>query len=226
MKLKERSYSTKNIRPKPLIYSEDDGSLIVIANAWGQQQHAQGVIDEVVKYVNAAKSDIEVTSPFEFMTCLTDEVNYVRTGILIANDFLYRGENRNQYFSGVEILALFKRGSQVAWAQVGSPNLYIQRKGSSLQPLSVNHDLSCEMNSQDETLPPLPGQMIGLESTCNIHCGHTLISEGDQLILLSSTVASKSLWAKDVYPQNLTDMTKMMIQGGPEHPFWLGIVDI
>jgi hypothetical protein len=226
MNLQERSYSTKIIRPKPLVYSEDDGSLIVIANAWGQQEHAQGVIDEVVKYVNAAKSDVEATSPFEFLTCLSDEVNYLRTGILIANDFLYRGENRTQYFSGVEILAIFKRGSQIAWAQVGNPSLYIQRQGRSLQPLSVSHDLASEINLQNEILPPLPGQMIGLESTCNIQCGHTLTKEGDQLVLLSSTVASKALWAKDVYPQNLTDMTKMMIQGGHEIPFWLGIVNL
>jgi hypothetical protein len=112
MKLQERSYSTKIMRPKPLVHSEEDGSLVVIATSWGQPEHSQRAIEEVVKYVNAAKADVEVTSPFEFLTCLTDEVNYVRTGLLIANDALYRGENKNQYFSGVEILVLFRRGSQ------------------------------------------------------------------------------------------------------------------
>ena len=47
MKLQERSYSTKVLRPKPLIHTEEDGSLIVVATSWGQPEHAQRALDEV-----------------------------------------------------------------------------------------------------------------------------------------------------------------------------------
>ncbi|WP_374077395.1 hypothetical protein [Bdellovibrio bacteriovorus] len=226
MKLQERSYSTKIMRPKPLIHQEDDGSLIVIATSWGQPEHAQRALDEVVKYVSAAKSDVEVTSPFEFLTCLSDEVNYVRTGILIANDILYRGENKMEYFSGVELLALFKRGPQVAWAHVGSPSLFIQRKNRSLQPLSIGLDLSAEMHGSESTLPPLPAQLLGLDPTCYIQCGHTHVNEDDQLVLLASTSIASSLWQKDSREAELSSITTKMIQESPEAPFWLGLVQL
>ncbi|KYG67665.1 hypothetical protein [Bdellovibrio bacteriovorus] len=226
MKLQERSYSTKILRPKPLVHQEDDGSLIIVATSWGQPEHAQRALDEVVKYVSAAKSDVEVTSPFEFLSCLTDEVNYVRTGILIANDILYRGENKMEYFSGVEILALFRRGTQLAWAQVGCPSLFIQRKNKSLQPLSIGLDLSSERLDDGDSLPPLPAQLLGLEPTCSIQCGHTSVNDGDRLILLASTTIATSLWVSQSEPAELGSVTTKMIQENPEAPFWLGLIKV
>lgn len=226
MKLQERSYSTKLIRPKPLIHQEDDGSLIVLATVWGQAEHGQRVIDEVVKYVNAAKADVEVTSPFEFLSCLTDEANYVRTALHIANDILYRGENRKEYLSGVEIMALLCRDNQIAWAHVGCPSLFIQRRDGRLQPLSMGLDLSTELKQQDEVLAPLPTQLLGLESTCHVRSGHTRINEGDQLVLLASSLIANSLLIRPLGEFALADITNRMIQEEPENPFWLGLVDI
>jgi len=226
MKLQERSYSTKIIRPKPLIHQEDDGSMIVVATSWGQPEHAQRAMDEVVKYVSAAKSDVEVTSPFEFLTCLSDEVNYVRTALLIANDILYRGENKTEYFSGVEVMALFRRGTQVAWAHVGCPSVFIQRKNQSLQPLSIGLDLSAELKAEEGVLPPLPSQLLGLDPTCYVHCGHTHIREGDQLVLLASSSIAPSLWTKTTQDVDLASITTRMIQDAPEAPFWLGLVGL
>lgn len=226
MILQERSYSTKILRPKPMIHREDDGSLIVIATSWGQPEHAQRAMDEVVKYVSAAKSDVEVTSPFEFLTCLSDEVNYVRIATLIANDILYRGENKVEYFSGVELVALFKRGPQLAWAHVGCPSLFIQRKNQALQPLSIGLDLSTEIQVGDVVNPPLPAQLLGLDPTCNIQCGHTHVNDGDQLVLLASTAVAPSLWTKSSQSQDLGSITKGMIQDSPEAPFWLGLVNL
>ncbi|MGE5085500.1 MAG: hypothetical protein ACM3MG_04315 [Bacillota bacterium] len=226
MKIQERSYSTKIMRPKPLIHSEEDGSLVVIATSWGQPEHAQRATEEVVKYVNAAKADVEVTSPFEFLTCTTDEVNYVRTGLLIANDALYRGENKSQYFSGIEILVVFKRGSQIAWAQVGCPSLLIRRQHQSLQPLSMGLDLAAEMKSSEFDLPPLPGQLLGLDRTCNIQSGHTLAQEGDQLVLLASATVATSLWGLPPDQVDLNHVANRMIQDSPETPFWLGLVAV
>lgn len=224
MKLQERSYSTKILRPKPLIHTEEDGSLIALATSWGQPEHAQRVLDEVVKYINAAKSDVEVTSHFEVLTCLTDEVNYVRTGVLIANDILYRGENKTEYFSGVEILVLLKRGTQIAWAQVGCPSLFVQREYQNLHPLSVGRDLSCELMNSKEIQPPLPAQLLGLDPTCYVQCGHTHVNTGDQLILLASSSIATSLWGKQSQEMDMESITRNMIQENPESPFWLGLV--
>lgn len=224
MKLQERSYSTKIIRPRPFIHQEEDGSLVVIATSWGQPEHGQRVLDEIVKYINAAKSDVEVTSPFEFLTCLTDEVNYLRISILIANDLLYRSENKREYFSGVEVLALLKRGQQLSWAQVGSPSLLIKRKGESLQPLSVGLDIASELQGGGTPLPPLPAQLLGLDPTCNIQCGHTRIGEEDQCVLYAGSSIAPGLWNSDGSLLDLSTVTNKLIQENPESPFWLGLI--
>lgn len=224
MRLKERSYSTKVLRPKPQIHLDEEGGLVVITTSWGQPEHANRVLEEVVKYVSAAKADVEVTSPYEFLTCLTDEVNYVRTAVLIANEMLYRGENRNEYFSGVEVLVLFQRGTQLAWAQVGCPSIFIQRKNQNLQPLAVGLDLASEMR-HDGMLPPLPAQLLGLDPTCNIGCGHTSVTPGDQLILLASSSVASSLWLKTSDSTDIAEITGKMLQEDPDSPFWLGLVE-
>lgn len=225
MKLQERSYSSKTLRPKPAIYQEDDGSLIVIATSWGQTEHANRALEEIVKYVNAARSDVEVTSPFEFLTSLSDEVNYLRIALHIANDLLYRGQNRVEYLAGVEVVALLNRGSQIAWAQVGSPNLLIQRKNQSLQPLSVSLDLSSEMSTEGEMLPPLPSHLLGLDPTCHVQCGHSRVESGDQLVLMASSTIAPSLWAQDA-KTDFGTITQRMIQEAPNAPFWMGLIQV
>lgn len=226
MKLVERSYSTKMLRPRPLIHSEDDGSLVVIATSWGQPEHGQRALDEVVKYVSAAKSDVEVTSPFEFLACVPDEVNYVRTALLLANDLLYRGENKMEYFSGIEILAMFRRGNMLAWAQVGNPSIFAQRTGKRLQPLQMGLDLSTEFNTQDKTLPPMPTELLGLEPSCNIQCGHSTVKAGEQVVLLSASSIANALLTREPGKFDLNIITQKMIQENPEAPFWLGLIDL
>lgn len=225
MKMAERSYSTKILRPKPFVHREEDGSLIVVATSWGQPEHAQRALDEVVKYVIAAKSDVEVTSPFEFLTCLTDEVNYVRIGMLIANEVLYRGENKLEYVSGVELVVLFRRGAQLAWAQVGCPSVFIQRQNKSLQPLAMGLDLSTEI-SEGDGLPPLPAQLLGLDPTCYVQCGHTHVTDEDQLVLLAGASVAPSLWSQSLATTDINSITKKMIQEDPEVPFWLGVIQL
>lgn len=225
MNLEERSYSTKSLRPRPFVHSEEDGSLLVIATSWGQPEHAQLVTEEVVKYVNAAKSDVEVTSPFEFMTCLTDEVNYLRIALLIANDILYRGENRSEYFSGVEVLVFFKRGNQLSWAQVGSPNVFLKRSERSLQPLSVVREMSEELFTNGPLMPPMPANLLGLDPTCYIQCGHTTIGSNDQVVLLAGPTVPKTLWNMDTTSKSLQKLSDKIIQEEPESPFWLGLLN-
>ncbi len=224
MKIEERSYNSKLIRPKPVVYSEND--LIVIATSWGQGNHAQKVVDEVSKYIDVAKADVEVTSPFEFLSCLPDEVNYLRTAIQIANEGLYRSENRGEYESGVELTVLYKKRSQIAWAQVGAPAIMLKRGSIPLQPLSAPIDLSMELSPDENFLSPLPSQLLGLEPTCDIKVGHFNSRPKDQVILLSCSRLPRALWSVKSSILTLPELTSCLVQGQEEQPFWLGIVDL
>ena len=225
MQITERSYNSKMIRPKPIIHVEGDGSLIIIATVWGYPEHGQRVIEEISKYMGAAKADVEVTSPFEFLSCLPDEVNYVRTATLIANDTLYRGENKSEYLSGVEILVVYRRGRQIAWAQVGAPALFVKKPNLPLQPLSSNLDLAVEL-SRDQILSPLPSQLMGLEPTCDIKVGHFYARDEDQLVVMASGQIGESLWKSENKEMTLPDWTRGLVQENPELPFWLGVISL
>jgi hypothetical protein len=225
MKLAERSYSAKNFRPRPVIYSEPDGSLLIVTTSWGESDQAHRVNEDIAKYVQAALADVEVTSPFQFLTCLSDEANYLRVAALITNEALYRSDNRTQYTTGIETLILLRRESKVAYAQIGSPHLLIQRTGQGIAPLSVNYESSFELSHSLDLLPPIPNQLLGTESSLNIRCGDFRVEESDQMILYAGSFWPESLW-KGSAVLDLNQITQKMVQKNPEAPFWLGIVSL
>ena len=224
MKLSERSYSTKSVRPRPTIYAEPDGSLLVITTSWGDTDLAGRVNEDIAKYVQAAVADVEVTSPFEFLTCLSDEANYLRVALLIANDSIYRGDNRGEYAGGVETLVLFQRDNKLAFAQVGSPNLLIQKRGMGLAPVSVSYEASHELSSSFETYPPLPQQLLGVDPTLNIRSGELRIDDEDRLLVYSGAFWPQSMWSATENGDDLHQVTQKIVQKSPDAPFWLGLV--
>ncbi len=226
MRIAERSYSTKNFRPRPEIYVEPDGSFIVVTTSWGSSEHAARLNEDVSKYIQAAKADVEVTSPFEFLTSLTNQANYLRIATLIANETFYRSENKVAYQAGLETLLLLRTGSQMAYAQVGSPHLLIQKSDKVMAPISVNFDSSFEMSGEDGMLmPPLPQTLVGTDTNLNIRVGDFHIRDSDRLILYAGGVWPESIWSSS-YSADLQQMTQKLVQKNPDAPFWLGIVEL
>lgn len=225
MKIQARSYSSKLFRPKPHVHLEDDGSLLVIATSWGQPEHAALVADEIVKYVTAARGDVEVTSPFEIVPALSREANHLRIGTLIANEILYRGENKAQYLSGVEVLAVGRQGTQLAWAQVGAPHLLLRRQGRPLVPLATSFDHSFELSLAGQHESPLPSRLLGVDPSCHISSGDLQVSENDLLVLLASSMVPPALWTVSG-PYDLQILTKHLVENDPDAPFWLALIDL
>lgn len=226
MRINERSYSTKNFRPRPEIYVEPDGSFIVVTTSWGAPEHAARLNEDVAKYIQAARADVEVTSPFEFLASLTNQANYLRIATLISNESFYRGDNKADYQAGLETLLLLKTGSQMAYAQVGSPHLLIQKSDRVMAPISVNYDASLEMSGEDGTLlSPLPQSLVGVDTSLNIRVGDFRVDESDRLILYAGGIWPESIWNSN-YAADLQQLTQKLVQKNPDAPFWLGIVDL
>lgn len=225
MKLHQRSYGGKIFRPKPHIY--EDESLLVILSTWGVGDQASRIVDEIVKYVSAATGDVEVTSPFEYVTSLSKEANYLRVATLLANDFVFRGENRSEYTSGYEVIILLKTDDQLTWAHVGGPHLLLKRAQRPLVPLVTQYDLSTELSKTIQLLPPLPSKLLGMDSSCQIVCGDTHIQTHDQLVLTSCSYLPPAFWVESQETSiNLEKATHWMTQADPETPFWIGTVDL
>jgi hypothetical protein len=224
VRLSERSYSTKSVRPRPTVYAEPDGSLLVITTSWGETELAHRVNEDIAKYVQAAMADVEVTSPFEFLTCFSDETNYLRVALLIANDSVYRGDNRGEYLGAIETLVILRRDNKIAYAQVGAPNLMIQKDGMGLAPIAVSYESSHELGNQFESLAPMPQSLLGVDPTVNIRCGDFRVEDNDRLIVYSGAFWPESLWAPTHTDEDLRHLTQKIVQQSPDSPFWLGLI--
>jgi hypothetical protein len=219
MILAERSYSTKSFRPRPTIHTEPDGSLLVVTTSWGEPGLAAQVNEDIAKYVQAAAADVEVTSPFEFMTSLGNEANYLRVATLICNESIYRRENRSEYVGGVELLALYRRGHKIAYVQVGVPHVLIQREGQGVVPLVIGAEVPHEN-------PPLPQHLLGIDASVNIRCGEFRVEETDRLILYAGAAWPETLWRPTKSNDDLDQVAQKIVQKNPEAPFWLGLLSL
>jgi hypothetical protein len=224
MGFEQRSYGGKVFRPTPEVHVEDDGSFGVIATPWGARPGAKKVIDTLTDFILSAKQDMEATSPFQKLACLSPLANSLRAGLMLANDLVYRDENKAEYISGVEVLVFSHSGGELAFAQVGYPHLFLARPGLPWIPLSIQIDMSGEMSRPPEILPPLPQNLIGLHNTTNMNLSSFKTQAGDRLIFLSHSVVSHPFFALKSEEANIDNITAMLSKYYPDTPFWLGIL--
>ncbi|MGE3680864.1 MAG: hypothetical protein AB7G93_03985 [Bdellovibrionales bacterium] len=225
MKFEERSYSGRLFRPMPEVHIEDDGSLGVIATPWGNRQAAKKVIEILRDYVLSARQDLEATSPFQILTCLSPLANSIRAAMMLSNDSLYREENRVEHSVGVEVLVFAHQLGELAFAQVGHPSLFLARSRLPWLPLAVQLDLATELSPPPEMLPPLPHNLIGVHTTTNMNISSVKTQPGDKLILLSHSVISASLFSMPGDQTGIDSISEVLSQAYPDLPFWLGLLD-
>jgi hypothetical protein len=227
MKLVERSYSGKIFRNRPEIHIDGNGSLVIIATSWGQADAGRKTIQIMTDYLNSTKSDLEVTTPYEFMTCLSSHANHLRIATLLANENLYYNDNKDEYQSGVEILALSKQDNEIAFVLLGNPQIYLKRNQRPLSPLAGGFDLSADISEHGDTLlPPLPNQMLVLDMSCNLLVSSFRPQVNDRLVLLSRSTVPSDLFALNEIEYNLNSISQVLAQNEQDMPFWLGLLEI
>src|SRR5690606_21113120 len=137
---------------------------------------------------------------------------------LVANELLYREENRNEYRSGAELFIGAFQERELAWVQVGHPNILIQRQGQPLLPISVHMGLTNEIETR-EPLPPLPSSLIGVSLEPNLSIQSLCPKPGDNIVLLSRSWLPREIFKSKV--KSFEDMSKAL-SSEPNEPFWLG----
>jgi hypothetical protein len=226
MTITDRSYSGKLFRPTPEIYLEEDGSFGIIATPWGSRNGAKKVIELMKDYIQSARQDMEATSPFQKLSAISPLANNLRVGIMLANDSLYREENKAEYTCGVEVLVFAHSQQELAYAQVGAPHFFLGRKTLPWIPLSVQIDLSTELSRPPNMLSPLPQNLLGLHTTSNMNIASFKTQPGDRLIFLSHSVVSHPLYTLPFQNATLETISTTLSKQFPDLPFWLGTLDL
>lgn len=220
MSFQQRSYPGNNATlPKPEVFFDAQEKLLIIATPWGSSAGAKKMVATISEYYLATKSDKEATSPFRRLDYLSPTANNLRIATLVANELLYREENRNEYRSAVELFVGSIHERELAWVQVGYPSILLQRSGQSLLPISVQMGLSNEVQHSGEPLPPLPSSLIGISPEPNLSIQSICPKPGDSLVLISRSWIPREIFKSSI--KTFDDLSKSLSRDGSE-PFWLG----
>lgn len=222
----ERPYSGRHFRPRPEIHLDRQSNLLIVATPWGPRSAARKVIDRMTDYLMLAREDREATSPFQHLSCLSSQANNLRIAALLANDALFRDDNRSEYKSGVEIFAGMLEDDEFVWLQGGNPQILLSRKGRSLQPLGSQIDLAYDLSEGEQIMPALPAQLLGLDSTLNLNINSFRAQPGDRVILLSHSHLPDPLFKMKASDVTLDKLSRELASSHPDLAFWLGILKI
>lgn len=223
-----RPYPGENSRPTPEILIDESTNSVFVVVPWGNREAAKKVIARMTEYLAFAAQDREATSPLPRLTCLSTSANNLRTAALLANDMIFREDNREEYRAGVELFAATLYHNELSWLQVGGPQLLLGRNAQSLLPLGSNIDLALDLRDwrSEVELPALPAQLLGLDANVNLTINSFRARAGDRLILLnhSQTPDITFSWKSDQL--KMDDMVRLLARHSPRAAFWLGLLEI
>lgn len=227
MPFQEKIYGGKLFRPKPEVYMEKDESLFLLASPWGRKEISKKAIEIVESFISSMKQEREVTSPFEELTCLHPLGNDIRTSLMLANDYIFQNENKEEYSSGIEIFVLIRTESMIYWGQVGHLHLFLDRMGSPLFPLEVSSDFSLEMSSKDSPhFAPFPKSLLGLASTSNFSIKELAWQKKDRLIFMHRSQIPSGFYSLSHKERTIENIAHICAKDHELTPFWLGVFEL
>lgn len=222
----ERPFSGSTFRPRPEISIDSDGKTLIVATPWGPREGARRVIDRMTDYLSLTREDNEATSPFEKVSCLSVHANRLRIATLLANESLYREENKTEYRSGVELFAGVLEDDEFVWLQVGNPQILLSREQRKPLPLGSQIDLSFDFSEGKELLPGLPSQMLGLDSSLNLTLNSFRARPGDRVALISHSHLPEGVFSLEGSTLNVDSLAKLIATSSPNHAFWVGLLQL
>ncbi len=219
MNLNQYNFGGELFRPTPEIRVEEGGKLCVVATSWGPRASGKKLSNNIIEFFNTANRDIEVTSPFQKLTCLSSQSNCLRTAVMLANDSSYREDNKNEYLSGLELFVSAKNESELSFVSIGQPHVLLLRN-QNLVTLSSSMELSLDLITEPKTkTAPLPQNLLGLHSTSNFEVKSLKLKPKDQIILISRSVLPASLFEKTF---SIDEVRLRLAKDNPAMPFWIG----
>ncbi len=177
-------------------------------------------MQSIVDFFHSARSDEEVTSPFQRLTCLTPNGNSLRSALMMSNDLIYREGNKDEYLNGFEVFAAAIQNQEFTWTTIGQPHVFLLREGT-LVPISVSIESSIDMKTQ----APLPLQLLGLFSTSNFEMRTIKLRAGDKIVMLSRTHYPPQFFMRASEDPTLDTLSLTLAKEDPSIPFWLGILE-
>lgn len=222
MRFDERSSPGSRTRyPKPEIIFDPGSKFLLVATSWGSPEAGRRTARAVADYFLSSRNDEDATSPFRRLEHLSTTANNLRIAGLVASEMLYREENKTEYRCGIELFAACQYEQELSFVQVGQPSVILSRPGQGLVSISTRLGLSGEISTPGVDLPPLPSQLLGVNSEPDITVLSFRPQKGDQILLLNRSWIPAQLLGLPV--EGLSIESAAASISSEERPYWLGL---
>lgn len=186
MQAKVQGASGQQKLPNTQLASLLNDQLLIMIRSWNGAEINQKIIDEISHYMSAVEADLEVTSPFGYSEYLTVYANKLKIALMLANHAIYNTDNRQFYQQGAEVVAVFKKNNEIAWASIGRYSIESQKHGRKIKLFDSG------VLFDDEIL--LPTNLLGLYKDPEIFAG-SVSTKNLELIEIKSIFAQyESVW--------------------------------
>lgn len=186
MKIRVLGLSEKYKFPQTQVHLLLNDQLVIFLRSWNGIDANQKVIDEINHFLSAADADLEVTTPFEFVENLSSMANKVRISVLLANDIIFKTENKEKYMQGYELAIIFKNKNEIAWSTVGRFEISSNKNNKNI---TISH---AGQFLDDQIL--LPVALLGLEREPSVLSGSFSIKNLDQIQIQSDFDQQSTYW--------------------------------
>lgn len=205
---------------QPLTFQNQNEDLMIIATPYGNSSDLENALAEFLNEFESQSEDLDSTSPYPKLTCLSSEENLIFTSVQFLNDFIYSNHNKDHFNLACDFFCVYKKNSSLFVAQIGWP-LTLLHANKRTQPLTAEYSF---MPKDKKASPFLPSGLLGLESSVNIKIQQINIENKSEILLLKSNESPDTLMT--TYPNSLSSIANVYASENPEQGFWLGKISL
>lgn len=210
--------------------------VFVVADGMGGHDHgevASAIAIQSFQSTLAAFDDPNITAPWHFNACLTEDANLINGGIQWANLEIH---NRSKFDNddserskmGTTVVALRIAGSKATYAHVGDSRIYMLRNGHLVQ-LTKDHSYAqdlIDLGYPKDQVAKMPIKNIitracGLHANLKVDITEIDIESGDKFLLcsdgLTNEVSDSNLERLMKIPLRPDQTVDMMIEAANAH---------
>ena len=226
MRIQERAFLGKMLRPKPHSYLSSNKKLLTVITPWGQEATTpESVFESLESLYSRLSEDKESTHPFPKLTSLTPIQNDMRTAVLQTHQDIFNNINQKEYAMGFELFFATIEDNILSFIQIGQPFVLIDRPNCPLQSIGQVMDTSLNYFAKP-SLPPLPYQLMGIQSDISFSSFFFRFHPQDRLILLSRPTIPAPWFSLKQAERTLDTLNQKAAEDSPHAPFWLSIVNL
>lgn len=191
MKYKTSSYNGKFKIPSVKTYNLLSDQLLIFVRSWSSEDLSSKIIDEINHFLSSIDADLEVTTPFEYFEHQSSLMNKVRISLLLANDLVYKSENKDVYHAAAEVAMIYKKNKELVCASVGQFKFTVDVDGHEF----CIHDSGMGFNNE----LPLPQNVLGLDRSVDVTVRSIRFDDSIKKVTVVSSYCNREAeWKADI----------------------------